>query len=392
MDTSRYLIVGGGMTGDAACAGIREHDSEGSIILVGTESHPPYKRPPLTKGLWGKGEESSIWRKTDERGVDLRLGRTIVDLNVARRVATDDRGDTYEYERVLLATGGHPRQLQDSNAEVVYFRTLDDYRLLRGKADVGARFVVIGGGFIGSEIAASLASNGCQVTMVFPEAAIAARLLPPALAAAVTETYRSHGVEVLAGDSVLELTLSDGHTVVGTGSGAHIATDVVVAGLGIEPNVALAEAADLPVDGGIIVDEYGRVGGRNDVFAAGDVAVFPFPVLGGLRRVEHEDHANSHGRLVGANMAGAHEVYDHMPFFYSDMFDLGYEAVGDLDTRLTLVESWAEPNRKGIVAYTDDASRARGMLMWGVYGKVDAAREIIRSKAAVDKDLLGGLL
>ena len=155
------------MTGDAACAGIREHDSEGSIILVGTESHPPYKRPPLTKGLWAKGEESSIWRKTEERGVDLRLGRTIVDLNVAKRIATDDRGDTYQYERVLLATGGHPRQLPDSNAEIVYFRTLDDYRLLRGKADAGARFVVIGGGFIGSEIAASLASTGCQVTMSF---------------------------------------------------------------------------------------------------------------------------------------------------------------------------------------------------------------------------------
>lgn len=380
------------MTGDSACAGIREHDPDGSIILVGAESHPPYKRPPLSKSLWGKADEASIWRKTEERGVDLRLGRTIVDLDLSKRIATDDRGDSYQYGRLLLATGGRPRRLPHSETEIVYFRTLDDYRALRERAEAGARFVVIGGGFIGSEIAASLASSGCHVTMIFPEDAIAARLLPPAIAAFVTETYRTHAIEVLAGDSVLELSVDDGHTVVRTGSGGQITADVVVAGLGIEPNVALAEAAGLPVDGGIVVDEYGRVGGRDDVFAAGDVAVFPFPVLGGQRRVEHEDHANSHGRLVGANMAGASQAYDHMPFFYSDMFDLGYEAVGDLDRRLTLVESWAEPNRKGIVAYTDEAGRARGMLMWGIYGKVDAARELIRSAVPVDEAALAGLL
>lgn len=391
VNTSRYLIVGGGMTGDSACAGIREHDSEGSIVLVGAESHPPYKRPPLSKGLWGKAEEASIWRKTEARGVDLRLGRTIVGLDLARRVATDDRGDGYRFERLLLATGGRPRRLPHADAEIVYFRTLDDYRLLRERAESGARFVVVGGGFIGSELAAALAASGCPVTMIFPEDAIAARLLPPALAAFVTETYEAHAVEVLAGDSVLELSVDDGHAVVRTGSGAYVTADVVVAGLGIEPNVALAEAAGLPVEGGIVVDEYGRVGGRDDVFAAGDVAVFPFPVLGGQRRVEHEDHANSHGRLVGANMAGAAQAYDHMPFFYSDMFELGYEAVGDLDLRLALVESWAEPNRKGIVAYTDEAGRARGMLMWGIFGKVDAARELIRSGAAVDEAVLAGL-
>ncbi len=159
VDTSRYLIVGGGMTGDSACQGIREHDSEGSIILVGAESHPPYKRPPLSKGLWGKAEEASIWRKTEERGVDLRLGRSIVGLDLAKRVATDDRGDSYQYERLLVATGGQPRRLPHSDAEIVYFRTLDDYRSLRAHAEAGARFVVIGGGFIGSEIAASLASS-----------------------------------------------------------------------------------------------------------------------------------------------------------------------------------------------------------------------------------------
>ena len=120
-----------------------------------------------------------------------------------------------------------------------------------------------------------------------------------------------------------------------------------------------------------------------DVFAAGDVARFPVAALGGTRRVEHEDHANTHGRVVGANMAGADEPYDHLPFFYSDLFDLGYEAVGDVDSRLDTIAEWAEPNRKGVVCYVDGDGRARGFLLWDVWGKVDAARELIRAGVPV---------
>ena len=151
---TKYLIVGGGMTGDAAAKGIREHDAEGSITLVGSERHPPYARPPLSKKLWTGGDEGKIWRGTAETGADLRLGRTIV--SVQDGVATDDQGDEYRYEQLLLATGGRPRRLPGAEAEVVYFRTLDDYRRLRAQAEPGTSFVVIGGGFIGSEIAAAL--------------------------------------------------------------------------------------------------------------------------------------------------------------------------------------------------------------------------------------------
>ena len=155
-----------------------------------------------------------------------------------------------------------------------------------------------------------------------------------------------------------------------------------------------AERAGLEVDDGILVDEHGRAGGRDDVFAAGDVARFPVPALGGTRRVEHEDHANTHGRVVGANMAGADRPYDHLPFFYSDLFELGYEAVGDVDSRQETVEEWADPNRKGVVAYVngDGDGRARGFLLWDVWGKVDEARELIRSGARVDGAALRALL
>ncbi len=251
----------------------------------------------------------------------------------------------------------------------------------------GVRFVVIGGGFIGSEIAAALSWSGAAVTMVFPENGIGARLFPTELSEFVNGYYREKGVEVLPGEVVD--TIEDG--VVRLGSGRTLEADGIIAGLGIEPETELAEAAGLPVDDGIVVDDRGRVGGRDDVFAAGDVARFPAKALGKLIRVEHEDHANSHGRAVGANMAGADSPYDHLPFFYSDLFELGYEAVGEVDSRLDNIASWAEPNRKGVICYVDEGSRPRGFLLWDVWGKVDEARALIEAGEADRRVAAGGV-
>jgi 3-phenylpropionate/trans-cinnamate dioxygenase ferredoxin reductase component len=388
---SRYLIVGGGMTAHAACRGIREHDADGSIALVGDEDVAPYKRPPLSKALWKGDPEDSIWCGTAELGVDLHLGRRIVSLELDAQTATDDRGASYGYERLLLATGGRPRRLPFPEGHVVYFRTLADYRQLREQADAGRRFVVIGGGFIGSELAAALAMNGCDVTLVFPEAGIGARLFPADLAAFVTETYRSKGVEVLAGETVTGIAPDGDGIQVRTGGGT-LRADAVVAGLGIEPTTDLAEAAGLAVADGIVVDELGRAGGREDVFAAGDVARFPVPALGGDTRVEHEDNANSHGRVVGANMAGAGEPYHHLPFFYSDLFELGYEAVGEVDSRHDTLAEWTEPNRSGVVCYVDAERRPRGFLLWDVWGRVEAATALIRAREPVDAAALRALI
>jgi NADPH-dependent 2,4-dienoyl-CoA reductase/sulfur reductase-like enzyme len=379
MSSTRYLIVGGGMTGDAAVKGIREHDPDGSIVLVGAEQHPPYARPPLTKGLWSGSDEAKIWRGTQEAGAELRLGRRIVSIDLQARRATDDAGDEYAWEKLLLATGGRPRTIPDSDG-VVYFRTLDDYRAVRERVAQDVRAVVIGGGFIGSEIAAALATNGCHVTMLFPEQGIASRVLPTGLSTFVTDYYREHGVDVLTEQTVAS---ADGRSVT-TGSGQTLEADIVVAGLGIEPATELAEAVGLAVDNGVVVDAMGRVEGHEDVFAAGDVASFPIAALGRRFRVEHEDHAKSHGRSVGANMAGAGTAYDQLPFFYSDMFDLGYEAVGEVDSRLTTVESWDEPNRKGTIAYVDPEGRPRGFLYWNVWDQVERGRELIRAGARLD--------
>lgn len=392
MSDYRYLIVGGGLTADAACKGIRSVDAEGSIGLIGDEPDPPYLRPPLSKGLWLGKDESSIWRGTDEQGVDLLLGREAVALDLDARTVTDDRGETHGYEKLLLATGGRPREIPGAAPGVVYYRTVADYRAVREAAKEGTRVVVIGGGFIGSELAASLAANGCAVTMVFPEDAIGARIYPADLALFLNEYYRGRGVDVRPGELVASIERDGDVFRVQGKNGAALDAEIVVAGLGILPRDELAAAVGLPTDNGIPVDDRGRVASRDDVFAAGDVARFPAHDLGQDLRVEHEDHAKSHGHQVGRNMAGANEPYDHLPFFYSDMFDLGYEAVGQLDVRLDVLAEWKEPHRKGVVAYRDADGHARGFLLWDVWGKVDAATELIRAAEPVGSDALQGLL
>ena len=372
MNTTKYLIIGAGMTGDMAAKGIRDHDPDGPITMIGADSDPPYKRPLLTKGLWHGAPEEKIWRELAE-GVELITGRRVVSVDLDARRATSDAGEVYAWEKLLFATGARSRQIPGAEG-VVWFRTLDDYRQLREVAREGAHVAVIGGGFIGSELAAGLVDNGCRVTMLFPEPGIGYRLFPADLSAFVTDYYREKGVEVLPGEMVAA---ASGDRVE-TESGRTVEADAVVAGLGVIPNTELAEAAGVDVDDGIVVDEFGRAPGHEDVFAAGDVARFPVRALGISMRIEHEDHANTHGRTVGANMAGAGTPYHHLPFFYSDLFDLGYEAVGLVDSRLDAVEDWQEPNRTGVVTYLADG-QPRGVLLWNVWDKVDAARDLIRA-------------
>ncbi len=383
MSDNRYLIVGGGMTGHAAAAAIREADPAGSIAMISAEPDRPYARPPLTKGLWLGKPEESVWLR-EVPGLALHAGRRAVALDPRTREVVDDQGEVHRCEKLLLATGGVPRRLPFGGDRVVYYRTLADYRRLR--AVEGTRIAVIGGGFIGSEIAASLAANGKQVTMIFPEEAIGARSYPAELAAFVTGYFGKKGVRVLAGDNVAAVEPRGEATAVRTGGGEEIVADAVVAGLGIRPDTALAEAAGLRCSDGIEVDEQLETSAPG-VFAAGDVARFPSGALGERIRVEHEDAALSMGRAAGRNMAGAGERYAHLPFFYSDLFDLGYEAVGRLDPGLEIVVSWKRPFREGVVYYLD-GDRVRGVLLWGIFGQVDAARALIAGRAPVARSAL----
>ena len=370
-----YLIVGGGMTAGAAVKGIREIDPSGSIGLIGVENDPPYKRPPLSKGLWKGEPQEEIWLNADRNGVDMHLGRTVHTVDLDKKQVGDDNGTIYGFDKLLLATGGTPRRFGFGGDDIIYYRTVADYRRLRDLADRGQSFVVIGGGFIGSEIAAALAMNGKQVVMIFPEEAIGARVYPRKLASYLNGYYRNKGVELLTGQTAAGVERRGEKLVVRTGGGKELFADGVVAGLGIVPNVELARQAGLRVENGIVVDEMLRTS-HPDVYAAGDVAEFHNPALGQSLRVEHEDNANTMGRWAGRSMAGSGKPYTHLPFFYSDLFELGYEAVGQLDSQLEMVEDWKDSNREGVVYYLRDG-RVRGVLLWNVWEQVGAARRLI---------------
>jgi len=308
------------------------------------------------------------------------LERTVDSIDAQHKTVTDDKKDVYSFDKLLLATGGLPRRLGFGGEDIIYFRTLNDYRRLRDLTTKGERFAVIGGGFIGSELAAALAMNHKQVTMLFPASGICDRLFPADLSEFLNDYYRQKGVEVWNGESVIGLERREEQCVLTTQKGRELAVDGVVAGLGVQPNIRLAKSAGLETADGIVVDEFLRTS-HADIYAAGDVALFHNPALDRRLRVEHEDNANTMGRLAGRNMAGESEPYEHLPFFYSDLFDLGYEAVGELDSRLSTFADWKEPHREGVVYYQRDG-RVRGVLLWNVWGQVDAARELITAKRA----------
>ncbi len=390
-----YLIVGGGMTAAAAIAGIREGDHDGTIGLIGSESNQPYDRPPLSKALWKGDSLDSIWRNVDGSGATSHMGRTARSIDATKRQITDDQGTSYTYDKLLLATGCSPRRLPFGDDQIIYFRTVDDYERLRGMTNQGKRFALIGGGFIGSELAAALASNGKQVVMVFPDAAIGSRMYPADLATYMTSLYREKGVEVLAGATAISLALRDGKPVltVQTDQGRserEVHVDGVVAGIGAEPNVELAHAAGLTVDNGIRVDS-SLCTSDPRIYAAGDVASYHDASLNVWRRVEHADNSTTMGGFAGVAMSGRPVSYDHLPFFYSDFFDLGYEAVGEVDSRLQMVADWTVPFREGVIYYLRDG-RVRGVLLWNIWGQVDAARRLIGSPDILRAEDLKGRL
>lgn len=379
MKHHKYLIVGGGMTADSALHGIRQIDPNGTIAMICEELHSPYDRPPLSKALWKGAKLESIWRSKRDLDVAVHIGKKIVNLDPAKKTATDNAGNIYTYEKLLLATGGSVRRLPNSDENVIYFRTVDDYQKLRELCEQGSNFVVIGGGFIGSEIAAALAMNNKQVTMIFPAKSIGAHVYPQALSEYLNSYYREKGITIHASDTVKAIRKEGAKMTVMTENGIEISADGIVAGLGIQPNTDLARQAGLEVDNGIIIDEWLRTS-NPDIYAAGDVANFYSPLLGKRIRVEHEDNANVMGEMAGKNMAGQSNPYHYQPYFYSDLFDLGYEAIGELDASLDVVEDWKEPFRKGVIYYLRNG-QVRGVLLWNTWGQIEAATQLIAEKA-----------
>ncbi|MCW2801351.1 MAG: FAD-dependent oxidoreductase [Aeromicrobium sp.] len=363
-----YLIIGGGMAADAAAHGIRERDADGSIGILGEESTAPFPRPALSKKLWTDAdfsESDAALHTIDETSADLYVGTRVDAIDREGKQVTTSLGGVYGYERLLIATGGRPRQIEGlpPGDRVIYYRTLDHYHRLREKAAEHPHVAVVGGGYIGSEIAAALIQNGCTVTLIHPDDVLGSQTFPPSIAEQVDAMFTDAGVTMHGGAKVtggqssptgVHLELSDDTTV---------AADYVVVGLGIEPAGTLAAPAGLETsdDGGIVVDEH-LTTADPDILAAGDVAEYPDKILG-RRRVEHVDNANEMGAAAGRILAGSDETYDHTPYFYSDLFDAWYEAVGTLDSSLETIE---DQQGDGSVVYYLEGDHVVGVLLWKV--------------------------
>jgi 3-phenylpropionate/trans-cinnamate dioxygenase ferredoxin reductase subunit len=321
---STFVIVGANLAGGRAAETLRKDGFDERIVLVGEEPHRPYMRPPLSKDvLRGESEPESVFVKPvdfyDDNGIELRLGVRATGLDPSGSV-TLSAGETIGFDTCLLATGGRVRTLDVPGAERVrYLRTLDDAMSL----GLHGRVVVVGAGFIGAEVAASARQLGCDVTLLEVLPLPLMRVLPPDVAQLYAAIHADHGVDVRLGEGVESVTPD---AVVGT-SGRRYAADVVVAGVGIVPADELARDAGLACDDGIVVDERCRTSAPK-VFAAGDVARHPNPILGETIRVEHFQNAQNQGRAAARAMLGHAEPFAEVPWFWSDQYDVNLQMLG----------------------------------------------------------------
>lgn len=389
----KYIIIGGGLAGASAVKGIRELDPKGPLLLVGNERHYPYDRPPLTKQLWwGKKKVEDIFLNDrsfyGRNNVDMSLGVKVDSIDPDAKEIKTGR-ESLKFEKLLIATGGIPRSLPVPGSDlegIVHYRDLDDYEKVRAKTGKGKAVVIIGGGFIGSELAASLNMSGADVTMIFPGELLVDRVFPRDLGGKLTETYRQRGIRVLAGEKPERFEKSGDKFVTNTGK-SRVESDVLIVGVGIAPEMDLAKSARLSTDNGIIVNAVLQTS-HPDIYAAGDNAFFPYEVLGRGMRVEHWDNALNQGTYAGRNMAGGNrDRYDYMPYFFSDLFEFGYEAVGDVSASLETKAVWEKEFEKGVIYYLADG-KIRGIMLCNIWERVPAAREIIRNSTGYDE--LGG--
>ncbi len=380
------------MAADSAIQAIRKTDPSGTIGVICKEDHSPYDRPPLSHSLWFGKEIDDIWCNTGNLGANLHLSRSATSLFPDKKIIYDHEGQIYSYEKLLIATGSTPRHLESSPDDIIYLRGLDDYFMLKALVDKHEHFCVIGGGFIGTEIATALVSMNKSVTMIFSEKSPLASILPMTISKYLLSVITSKGITVIPEELVTDAEKIGREIVIKTNRQTMLAFDGVVAGMGTDPETALASTGDLRLNGsgGILVDDHLQTS-KPGIYAAGDVASFPSKILGSIMRYEHADNANAMGAAAGCNIAGGDITYDHLPEYSSTVFGMQYHAVGDVSARYNYVIDWKDEPASCTVYYLV-GGRVRGVLFWNLPGDVAAARSLIREGKAHNVHTLKGLL
>jgi 3-phenylpropionate/trans-cinnamate dioxygenase ferredoxin reductase component len=392
-----FVIVGGGLAAGKAAEELRAHGHDGPLVVIGDEQERPYIRPPLSKGyLLGKEDRESVhvhpedWYRAND--VDLLLGRNVTSIDRRGSAVTLDGGSRVPYDQLLLATGSAPRRLAVPGAEldnVLYLRRLDDSDRLRAAFTEGARIVVIGGGWIGLETAAAARTAGAEVTVLERGELPLLKVLGREAAEVFAGLHREHGVDLRARAEIERITQTgvraDG---VLLADGTHLSADAVVVGVGITPNVRLAEEAGLDVRDGIVTDAHLRTSAES-IHAAGDVANAYHPRLGRHLRVEHWANALHQPRTAALSMLGKEAVHDRLPYFYTDQYDLAMEYTGyaEPDGYDRVVFRGARDERR-FVAFWMSGKRVLAGMSVNVWDVIDSIRSLVESGVETDDAVL----
>jgi 3-phenylpropionate/trans-cinnamate dioxygenase ferredoxin reductase subunit len=385
-----FVIAGASLAGAKAAETLRSEGFDGRVVLIGAEDERPYERPPLSKEyLRGEAGREKVYVHDEgfyaERDIDLRLGRTVTGLETSARRVTLDDGEQLPYDRLLLATGAEPRRLSIPGGElegVHYLRSVGDSDALRERLDRGGSVVVVGAGWIGSEVAASARQRGLDVTVVEPMSVPLERVLGPELGAVYRDIHADHGVRMLLGTGVEAFEGGGAVERVRTGDGNELECDFVVVGVGVQPRSSLATAADLPVDDGVLVDQFLQTSVRG-VFAAGDVANAWHPFFRDRIRVEHWANALSQGPAAARNMLGGAEPYETIPYFFSDQYEVGMEYAGHAP-RWDRVVLRGDPATREFIAFWLVEDRVVAGMNVGIWDVTDDIQRLIRTRVAVD--------
>ncbi|HEX5143795.1 MAG TPA: FAD-dependent oxidoreductase [Mycobacterium sp.] len=391
--TTTYVIVGAGLAGAKAAEALRDNDFDGHIVLIGAEELLPYERPPLSKEFLAgkKGLEeftvhNAAWYR--DHDVELRLGTEITGIERPKQAVTLPDGEALSYDKLLLATGSRSRRpkLTGAGADRVYYlRTYPDAEAISAALTDGAALGIVGGGWIGLEVAAGARDRGVAVTVVEAAELPLLGAMGPEMAQVFADLHREHGVDLRCKTGVAEIT-TIGNTASGLAldDGAGVAADAVLVAVGAAPNIEIAEAAGLQMaDGGVAVDASLRTSDPN-IYAVGDIAAAEHPLLDTRIRTEHWANALKQPPVAAAAMMGRHAVYDELPYFFTDQYDLGMEYVGHSAGYRKVLTRGDVKGREFTAFWLDGDDRVLAGMNVNVWEGLDDIKAVIRNRRPVD--------